>query len=116
MFGLIIFITQFPSLITHYSSFKIPYPFGTITQLSSLNIFHTVCEFHTCHSVHFFFFLLSPNPVKKKRKKKKKETRIRSPNPVKEEGKKENQIRRKKKKPPSVKGKRKKKKMKNATQ
>ena len=38
-------VTQFPSLITHH--FKIPYPFGTITYLLSLNIFHTVCESHT---------------------------------------------------------------------
>ena len=37
LFECLFFITQFPSLITHY--FKIPYPFGTITHLSSLNIF-----------------------------------------------------------------------------
>ena len=51
--------------VTHNLSLKIPYPFGTITHLSSLNIFHTVYGPHTCHSVHFFFFLL-----KKKNKKK----------------------------------------------
>ena len=47
LFGCFFFITQFSSLITHH--FKISYPFGTITHLSSLNIFHTVCGPHTCH-------------------------------------------------------------------
>ena len=42
--------------VTHHSSFKIPYPFGTITHLLLLNIFHTVCGPHTCHLVLFFFF------------------------------------------------------------
>ena len=40
----------------------------------SLNIFHTICEPHTCHPVQLFFFqyLNSPNLVKKKKKKKPK--------------------------------------------
>ena len=79
--------------VTHNLSLKIPYPFGTITHLSSLNIFHTVCGPHTCHSVLFFFFF-----SEKKKEKKKGETHIR----------------RKKKKPPSVKGKRKKRRGRNA--
>ena len=61
--------------VTHHSSLKIPYSFGTITHLSLLNIFHTVCGPHTCHSVQpffFFFFLpVSLNPVKKEKEKKK---------------------------------------------
>ena len=76
----------------------------------------------------FFFFLFSitkPSEKKKPRSdhktqwKKKKKKKIRSPNPVKEEEegkKKKTQIRRKKKKPPSVKGKRKKRRWRNATQ
>ena len=64
-------VTQFPALITHH--FKIPHPFGTITHLPSLNISHTVCGPHTCHSVQLFFFFSIPrnrNPVKKKKKKR----------------------------------------------
>ena len=76
------FITQFPLLITHH--FKIPYPFGTITHLPSLNIFNTVCGPHICHSMQPFFFpipkLTEPkknkkkmNPVKEEKKERKKE-------------------------------------------
>ena len=55
------------SLITHH--FKIPHPFGTITHLPSLNIFHTVCGPHICHSMQLFFSPepRNPNPVKKKK-------------------------------------------------
>ena len=76
MFGCIFFITQFLSLITHH--FKILHTFGTITQLPSLNIFHTICEPHICHSVQlFFFFFFFPVPENQTRKeKKKKETQI----------------------------------------
>ena len=63
--------------VTHNLSLKIPYPFGTITHLSSLNIFHTVCGPHTCHSVHFFFFF-SEKKKKKKREKPILEGRRRS--------------------------------------
>ena len=51
-------ITHRSSLITHH--FKIPHLFGTITYLPSFNIFHTVCEPYTYHSIRlfFFFFLL----------------------------------------------------------
>ena len=91
MFGLIIFITQFPSLITHHSKY--------LTRLApSL----------TCHYSIFFTLFVGLIPVtqcsfffsitKPSEKKEKKEE--------------ETQVRRKKKKPPSVKGKRKKKKMK----
>ena len=71
LFGLFFFITQFPSLITHH--------FKYYTRLApSLNIFHTICEPHTCHSLQAFFFQFffqypnSPNLVEKKKKKKKK--------------------------------------------
>ena len=80
-------ITQFSLLITHH--FKIPYPFGTITHLPSLNIFNTVCGPHICHSMQPFFF---PNTqthwTKKKekknepseRRKKRKKERKKEPN------------------------------------
>ena len=90
------------SLITHH--FKIPHPFGTITYLPSLNIFHTVCGLHTYHSVQLFFFPIprNPNLVKEERggkkkpkspepserRKEKEKKKPRSPNPVKEEEKK----------------------------
>ena len=84
MFGLIIFITQFSSFHFRHSSLKIPYPFGTITHLSSLNLFHTVCGSHTCHSMQFFFFFsVSPNPVKKKKKEEEEaEERKRNPDQI----------------------------------
>ena len=77
----------FSSFNFRYLSLKISYPFGTITHLSSLNIFHTICGSHTCHTVQeiFFFHLVSPNPVKNKnwtanpgeeRKKKKKKSKV----------------------------------------
>ena len=101
-FGCFFFITQFSSLITHH--FKILYPFGTITHLPSLNIFHTVCQPHTRHSVQvflFFFFPQNPNSPNPKKKKKKKETQKPEPSeknkkpsqrrPVKEEVKKRTQ-------------------------
>ena len=79
LFGWFFFITQFPSLIIHH--FKIPHPFGTITHLSSLNIFHTICGPHTCYSVQFFFPPVPRNPNLVKEKKKKKKPI--NPNPVK---------------------------------
>ena len=58
--------------VTHHS--KIPCLFGTITHFPSLNIFHTICESHTCHPMHFFFFLVPKltEPSEKKQKQKKK--------------------------------------------
>ena len=91
LFGSIFFITQFPSLITHYSllithhsSLKIPYSFGTIIHLSSLNIFHTVCGPHVGHSVQlfFFFFLVPKLTVNLFLKKKKKKTVAQPQSPV----------------------------------
>ena len=68
MFGWLFFITQFPSLITlKYHTRLAP----------SLNIFHTICGPHTCHSVQlFFFFSISLNPVKKKKRKKEKKPKL----------------------------------------
>ena len=77
MFGLIIFITQFLSLITlKYYTCLAP----------SLNIFHTICEPHAYHSVHIYIFFSTqkPEPERKKKpqitwtqwKKKKKKARI----------------------------------------
>ena len=86
-----IFITQFLSLITHH--FKILHLFGTITQLPSLNIFHTVCRPYICHSVQLFSFFFyqyletrkkkRPNPgeERKERKKKKSKKTQGRPNP-----------------------------------
>ena len=48
----------FSSFNFRHSSLKIPYPFGTITHLSSLNIFHTICGPHICHTVQEFFFFI----------------------------------------------------------
>ena len=78
------------SLITHHSSLKIPYLFGTITHLSSLNIFHIIYGPQTCHSVQLFFFSVprNLNPVKVKREKK-KETQITEPVKKKEKEKEE---------------------------
>ena len=102
-----IFITQFPSLITHH--FKILHPFGTITQLPSLNIFHIICRPHTCHSVQFFFsFLVPRNPNQKGKKEKEKEKKPRNPNPGEERKKKK----KKKRKTPETKPRKKKKKKK----
>ena len=57
--------------VTHHSSLKIPYSFGTITHLSLLNIFHTICGPHTCHSVQpFFSFQYHWTQLKKKKKKR----------------------------------------------
>ena len=59
------FITQFSSLITHH--------FKYFTRLApSLNIFHTICGPHTCHSVQFFFFFPSQYLETQTRKKKEK--------------------------------------------
>ena len=61
-------ITQFPlliahhsSIITHHPSLNFPHSFGIITQFPclfgiiahfpSLNIFHTICGPHTCHTM-----------------------------------------------------------------
>ena len=57
--------------VTHNSSLKIPYLFGTITHFSSLSIFHTICGPHTCHWCNFFFFIL-PKLIESSEKKKKK--------------------------------------------
>ena len=55
----VFFITQFSSLIFHYLSLithfplLITYHFKYYTRLApSLNIFHTICGPHTCHSLH----------------------------------------------------------------
>ena len=61
--------------VTYY--FKIPYLFGIITHLSSLNIFYIICGLYTCHSVQVFFLvpkLTEPKNKKKKKKKEKKKT------------------------------------------
>ena len=60
------------SLITHHSSLKILYLFGTITHLSSLNIFHIICGLHTCHLMQLFFFFLVSKLTEPKKKKKQK--------------------------------------------
>ena len=61
--------------ITHH--FKIPHPFGTITHLLSLNIFHTVCGPHTCYSMHFFFLVpIAQKPEPSEIKKIKIKTQI----------------------------------------
>ena len=53
---------------------------------SSLNIFHTICGFHTYHSVqHFFFFFLYPNSPNLVKKKKKEEETQNRPNQWKNE-------------------------------
>ena len=69
--------------VTHHS--KIPCLFGTITHFPSLNIFHTICGPHTCHSLQasflfsfFFQYPNSPNLVKKKKEKKKREKKPRT--------------------------------------
>ena len=87
------FITQFLSLITHH--LKHFTPFGTITHLSSLNIFQLFvgpipvpCAAFTFFS--FFFSLQPPIPklTKPSEKKKEKEKKPNSPNPVKKKEKK----------------------------
>ena len=91
MFGLIFFITQFPSLITHH--FKILHSFGTITQYFSHYLW---ALFLSLGATFFFFFPFSfqypyhPNPVKEEGKKKSKNTRrrLRSSNPGEERKKK----------------------------
>ena len=57
----------FSSFNFRYSSLKISYRFGTITHLSSFNIFHTICGSHTCHTVQeiFFFSFSITEPSKK---------------------------------------------------
>ena len=86
-------ITQFLSLITHHLKHSIP--FGTITHLSSLNIFQLFvgpipvpCAAFTFFS--FFFSLQPPIPklTKPSEKKKEKEKKPNSPNPVKKKEKK----------------------------
>ena len=85
--------------ITHH--FKIPHLFGTITQYFS----HYLYVLYLSLGATFFFFQYHWTQWKKKKKKKRKK---------KKEKRKETQIRRKKKKPPSVKGKRKKRRWRNA--
>ena len=77
-------ITQFSSLITHHSSLKIlqlptPHLFGTITHLSSLNIFQLfvgLIPITWCSFYFFFFFLRLPIPklTEPNEEKKKKKT------------------------------------------
>ena len=77
-----VFITQFSSLITHH--LKHPTLFGTITHLSSLNIFQLFVGLILVPRVaftSFFFFFLQPSVAKftepsekKKLKKKTKHT------------------------------------------
>ena len=73
MFGCKNFITQFSSLNFHHSSLNVSHPFRTITHFPSLNIFHTICVPHTCHSVQLFFSPVprNSNLVKEEREKKK---------------------------------------------
>ena len=97
-----VFITHHSSLITHH--LKHPTLFGTITHLSSLNIFqlfvgpiHVPCAAFTL----FFFFLQLPVPkltelVKKKKEKKKKKEDLKTESVKKKEEKKKKE---KKKKP-----------------
>ena len=59
--------------VTHNSSLKIPYLFGTITHFSSLSIFHTICGPHTCHWCNFFFYSTQTHWIQWKKKKKKTE-------------------------------------------
>ena len=74
---IIFLITQFSSLITHYSSLNFSHLFGIITQFSSLNIFHTICGSILVSRCSFFLFLFLFSvakliEVKKKKKEKKK--------------------------------------------
>ena len=43
---------------------------------SSLNIFHTICGFHTYHSVQHFFFFLVPKLTEPSEKKKETQNRL----------------------------------------
>ena len=43
------FVTHHSSLLIHHS--KIPCLFGIIAHFPSLNIFHTICGLHTCHTM-----------------------------------------------------------------
>ena len=63
-----IFVTQFPSLITHnsslithHSSLNFSHSFGIITLFLSLNIFHTIYGSHTCYIVRALLFCYSRN-------------------------------------------------------
>ena len=57
------FITQFPLLNFRHSSL-ITHHFKYYTRLApSLNIFHTICGPHTCHSMQLFFFFLVPKLI-----------------------------------------------------
>ena len=87
LFRCFFFVTQFPSLITHHS--KIPCLFGTITHFPSLNIFHTICGLHTCHSVQFFLFFFSLVPKLTEPSKKIKDPEQTEPVKEEEEKKKE---------------------------
>ena len=51
LFGFLFFITHHSISVTHHSSLKIKYSFGTIIHFSSLNIFGTICGPHACHRV-----------------------------------------------------------------
>ena len=83
MFGLIIFINQFPSLNFRHSSlithhFKILHPFGTWHHHSIFfTLFMSPIPVTRC-SLFFFFFLVPRNPNQKGKKTKKKP---RSPKP-----------------------------------
>ena len=56
------------SFITHHSK----YYTCLAPQFSSLNIFHTICRSHTCHSLQTLFFLIPKltEPSEKKKTKK----------------------------------------------
>ena len=86
-------VTHYSIFVTHHSSLKIPqlptsHPFGTITHLSSLNIFQLFVGLIpiTWCSFYFFFFPSTPNTQTHRTQWKKKLTepseKKNSPNPV----------------------------------
>ena len=114
MFGSIISVSQFPSLITHHSSIitQNTLPVWNHHSLIIIQYFsHYLWVPYLSLGVFFFFFQYHQTQWKKKKKKEKKK---RNPNQITEPSerrrwrRKKTQIIRKKKKPPSVKGKRKK--------
>ena len=78
----------FLSLNFHHSSLNFSHTFGIITQFPSLNIFHTICEPHTYHSVQLLFFFPLPSKQKPEQEKKKEGGRHLKPNPKKKKKKK----------------------------
>ena len=77
LFFIFLFITHHSSLNFRHSSLKTPHPFGTITHLSSLNIFQLFVGLIpvTLYSFYFLSFFLQP-PVPKLTKPSKKKKRI----------------------------------------